>query len=336
MEIAWLALLGFLLTGYFVLGGYDYGVQMLSIVLARDERDRRRVLGTVGPFFLGNEVWLVAFAGVLFGAFPFFEGTLLAGMYPLIVVLLVALVVGNAAVQLRSRWDTPSSRRFWDRLVAAGGAAPAVVWGVLIGVLLHGVPLGGAGSFVLPWSTVLDPFVVACAVSSVALFAAHGATFLVLRSSGALAQRATATARPLLIAAAVAVVLTAGVAFGVGSAAPVTNPTVAVLVVAVLVTALVLARLSLDRNRRGPAFIASCVAAALPVSLVGAAQYPYLLVSTEGPRFGLTVAQGAADAATLVLLAGFGVVLVPVVLAYQAWSWWLFRGRVDDRVPAYY
>lgn len=336
LEIFWLALLGFLLAGYFVLGGYDYGVQMLQPIVGRNERGRRSALGAMGPFFLGNEVWLIAFAGVLFGAFPFLEGTLLAGMYPLIVVILVALVLGNAAVQLRSRWASTPGRRFWDVLVTAGGAVPAAMWGVLIGVLLSGVPLGAGGSFTLSWSMVLDPFVLLCAVSSIALFAAHGATFLAIRSSGVVAERAGTVARPLLTTAAVAVVVTFGVSAVFDSGAPVTNPLVATLSVAAMVAALAVALLSLSRGRFGRAFASTCCAAALPVLLVGAGQYPYLLVSSEEPQFGMTVSEGAADGATLALLTAFGVVLVPVVLAYQAWNWWVFRGRVDDRAPSYF
>lgn len=195
LEIAWYALLGLLLAGYFVLGGFDYGVQMLQPALGEGERGRRSMLGALGPFFLGNEVWLVAFAGVLFGAFPFLEGTLLSGLYPLITAIVLGIVIGNAAVQLRSRPVSAWARRIWDALVVIGGVVPAVAWGLVIGVLLGGVSLGAGGSFALVGSDLLTPFVLLCAGTTGVLFAAHGATFLALRARGRLAERAAEIGR---------------------------------------------------------------------------------------------------------------------------------------------
>lgn len=207
LEIVWLALLGLLLAGYFVLGGYDYGVQLLHPFLGRDENERRSTLAALGPFFLGNEVWLVGFAAVLFGAFPVLEGTLLSGMYPLVAAIVLGVVVGNAAVQLRSRYPGAAARRIWDVLIAAGGAVPAVSWGLLLGAVLRGVPLAADGSFRLTLPLLLDPFVLLCGATTATLFAAHGAAFLSLRTVGDLAAHAARAARSLL---AVAAVLVAG------------------------------------------------------------------------------------------------------------------------------
>lgn len=332
LETAWLALLGFLLCGYFALGGYDYGVQMLQPIIGRDVPGRRAMLGALGPFFLGNEVWLVAFAGVLFGAFPFLEGALLSGMQPLVVVILVGIVVGNAAVQLRSRAGSRGVH-VWDGLVVFGGLVPAASWGLFVGVLLTGVPRGADGVFALGASTLLDPFVLLCGVSGIALFAAHGAAFLSVRTHGDLGERAADLARPLLPASIAVVAVT----FAVGAVRlrP-TNPVPAIVLGAAVVVALALARWALARDRHGRAFTATCFATALPVLLLGAAHYPYVLASTEGQRFSMTAAQGAADSATLAVLGGFGVVLVPVIIAYQSWSWWTFRGRVHRQTATYF
>ncbi len=334
LELVWLALLGLLLAGYFVLGGYDYGVQMLQPLAGRDDRGRRSMLGALGPFFLGNEVWLVAFGGVLFGAFPFLEGALLSGLYPLVGAILLGIVVGNTAVQLRSRARSAAGRRIWDALVVAGGLVPAVTWGLAVGVLLHGVRLDSGGSFTLTWSTLLSPFVLLCGVTTAALFAAHGATFLALRLRGELAERAAGVARPLLTTAVLAAAAGFVAAAASGVRETVTNPLLATLLAATLVLALVAARWALTQSRSGRAFAATCGAAALPVVVVGAGLYPFLLVSSAGRRFGMTVAEAAADETTLRLLTAFGVVLIPLILAYQFWSWWAFRGRVD--APTYF
>lgn len=337
LVIAWYALLGLLLGGYFVLGGYDYGVQMLRPVLADDRGAGRSTLGALGPFFLGNEVWLVAFAGVLFGAFPFLEGTLLSGLYPLFAAIVLGLVVGNAAVQLRSRQRSDRGRRSWDALVVVGGVVPAVTWGLVVGVLLSGVPLDSDRSFGLSLAALVDPFVLLCGAATAVLFAAHGAAFLSLRTRGSVAERAAVIARPLIV---VAVLLAlAGYAAGAISAdvrAAVTNPLAATLLVLGMALALIAADRALVRDRHGRAFAATSCAAALPVPLLGAGLYPYTLVSTVGERFSLTVSEAAADITTLRILIAFGLVLIPVILAYQFWNWWAFRGRVDERTPTYF
>ncbi|UNZ16122.1 cytochrome d ubiquinol oxidase subunit II [Streptomyces sp. 891-h] len=334
MQTAWLLILGALLSGYFVLGGYDYGVQMVRGLLAADERERRVSLNALGPLFFGNEVWLVAFAGVLFGAFPFLEGTLLSGLYPLILVLLLGLVVGKAGVQLRGRASGPTARRCWDVLIALGGLLPATSWGLVVGVLLTGVPRGADGSFTVRFGVLADPFVLVCALTTVVLFLAHGSVFLTLRTTGALAARAARAARGLLAATA-ACALTGALLAAAGDASALVNAGAAQLLAALLFLALAAGWPALARRRNGWAFTATSLAAAVPVALVGAGSYPYVLVSTVDERFGMTVHEAAADGATLTVLSAFGVVLIPLMVAYQAWSWWLFGGRVRAGSPGY-
>ncbi|MFI6390635.1 cytochrome d ubiquinol oxidase subunit II [Nonomuraea sp. NPDC050540] len=337
MDILWLAILGFLLTGYFVLGGYDYGVQLALPFTARDEggRDesaRRQTLAALGPFFFGNEVWLIGAAGVLFGAFPILEGTLLSGAYPLIVALLLGLAAGKSALQLRGRSASAFGRRVWDVLLTAGGLVPAMALGMLIGLLLTGVPLRGGHSFTLSAGEVLHPFVLLCGLSTVLVFAAHGGAFLALRADGRVAARGAAFARRAAAWAMIAAVTTAaaGAALGVRPA----NAAPAIAAAFALPALLAGVRAALAAARPGLAFAATAAAAALPVVATGLANYPYLLVSSVTPGAGLTLAESAADGATLRILTGFGVVIVPVILGYQAFLWWAFRGRVAR--PGYF
>lgn len=336
LETAWLALLGLLLAGYFVLGGYDYGVQMLHPWLGERrgrEADGNAALDAIAPFFLGNEVWLVAFTGVLFGAFPHLEGTLLSGLYPLIVAILVGLVLGNAAIQLRRRSRTARGRRRWDALIVCGGALPAVCWGLVVGLLLHGVPRRADGSFHVGFGDVFSPFVLGCGATTALLFAAHGAVFVALRSGPELAPAARHVGLTLLRAVglmgALPLLLTL---FGAG--ASMTNEATSTAIVALFAAALAGAWWSLSGGHHVRAFAATCCATALPVLLVGAGHYPYLLISPAG--HGLTVDHAVTDDATLKILSAFGVLVVPVILAYQAWSWWAFRGRTGLRHPSYF
>ncbi|MFI6796752.1 cytochrome d ubiquinol oxidase subunit II [Streptosporangium canum] len=327
MELFWLSLLGFLLTGYYVLAGFDYGVQLLLPLAGRDEGGRRRVLAALGPYFFGNEVWLVAAAGVLFGAFPLLEGTLLSGLYPLVVLLLLGLVVGKAGVQLRGRSRSAVARRVWDVLIVAGGAIPAFLMGTLIGLLLAGVPLRGDHGFVLSPGDVLHPFVLLAGMTGVLLLIGHGGAFLSLRTTGEVASRAESVARGALTwaAAAVAVTFAAGLALGVRPP----NPVVATAAAVLLAVLPLVGRTALRYGRPGRAFTATVAAAALPVPLAGLSTFPYMLVSSADPRHSLTFTEVAADTATLETLTAFGVILLPVMLGYQAFSWWAFHGRVE-------
>lgn len=350
LETAWLALLGLLLAGYFVLGGYDYGVQMLHPFLgdrgdrggeektakekeAEELTGRNPALDAIAPFFLGNEVWLVAFAGVLFGAFPHLEGTLLSGLYPLIVAILVGLVLGNAAVQLRRRSHSVRGRRWWDSLIVLGGALPAVCWGLVVGLLLHGVPRRSDGSFHVGASDVFSPFTLACGLTTALLFAAHGAAFVALRSDSDLASTARFLGGWLLrwsaAVGSVAILLTL---FGAG--ASMTNRVTSAAVAALFAAALAAAWWHFSRGHNASAFAATCCATALPALLVGAGHYPYLLISSAGE--GLTIGHAVTDDATLRILSAFGVLVIPTILAYQTWSWWAFRGRTGRRHPSYF
>jgi cytochrome d ubiquinol oxidase subunit II len=263
LETLWLGLLGLLLAGYFVLGGYDYGVQMLHPFLgAPDGRQAERggrnaALDAIAPFFLGNEVWLVAFAGVLFGAFPHLEGYLLSGLYPLIVAILVGLVIGGAAVQLRGRAFSARGRRWWGVLIVFGGALPALCWGLVLGLLLHGVPRRADGSFHIGFGEVFSPFVLSCGVTTVLLFAAHGAAFVALRSAPELAVPARRLGAGLMRAAG-AVGLLALLLTLFGAGASMTNRVTSVVLAVLLAAALAGARWYLSRGHHVRAFAATC------------------------------------------------------------------------------
>ncbi|MEU0151596.1 cytochrome d ubiquinol oxidase subunit II [Micromonospora fulviviridis] len=335
MELAWYALLGLFFATYLVLGGYDYGVGLLLARGATPEA-RRAALNAVGPFFLSNEVWLVAAVGILFGAFPTLEGELLSGSYPAVLGALAGVVLVTAGVQLRGRPRSAAARAGWDRVVVAGSVLAALGWGALLGGLLQGVPLSGDGH-AAGVGHLFTPFVAAAALALLALVAVQGATFLTLRLPVADLPSVARLARGL-VPVALTAVATATV-LGLLSdrvRAAVARPAVAVVLPLALVAALLVARAALRRGRAGLAFTATSVALALPVPLVGAALWPRVLVSTVGPESSLTVADAAASGPTLALLGWLALPLVPALLGFQAMCWWVFRGRTDGRAPVYW
>lgn len=347
MELAWYALLGLFFAGYLVLGGYDYGTGLL-LARAGQPAQRRVTLNAVGPFFLGNEVWLVAAAGLLFGAFPVLEGELLSGLYPAVAVALVGVLTVTVAVPSRSRPAGERARAGWDRLIIAGSVIAAAGWGAVLAGMLQGVPLRADGHLD-GVAHLLTPFVAAGGLALVALVAVHGAAFLALRMpadaprrDGApdLADPAGQYARlgrrlvPAALAALGAVTVVGLLTDRVREA--VRQPAPAVLLLAVIVAALLGCRAALARRRPGLAFAATSVALATPVPLVGAATWPYALVSSADPAAGLTVAEALAAGPTLRLLGPLVVGFLPALLGFQLMSWWAFRGRVDSRAPGFW
>ncbi|MFC3504294.1 cytochrome d ubiquinol oxidase subunit II [Micromonospora krabiensis] len=335
MELAWYALLGLFFATYLVLGGYDYGVGLL---LARntDPGRRRAALNAVGPFFLGNEVWLVAAVGILFGAFPVLEGELLSGFYPAVLGALAGVILVTAGVQLRSRPAGERARARWDRVVVVGSALAALGWGALLGGLLQGVPLHDDGH-VAGLTHLVTPFAATAALAMLALVTVHGATFLTLRLPAAEAARVGRLAHRLIPVALAAVTLAtvAGLLSDrVRDAAR--QPLAGVLLPVALVAALLVARAALARRRPGFAFAATGAALALPVALVGATLWPDVLVSTVDPGASLTVADAAASTPTLRLLSWVALPLLPALLGFQLMCWWVFRGRTDGRAPVYW
>jgi cytochrome d ubiquinol oxidase subunit II len=327
----WYALLGLLLVAYFVLGGLDFGVGVLLPALD-GERERRAALTALGPFFLGNEVWIVGAGGVLFAAFPHVEGDLFTAAYPLVAALVLALAALNAGVQLRSRPAGGGARRRFDGVVAVAALVLAFGWGLLLGDLLTGLPLRAGGGRV-PLTALIGGFPLVAGLAGVALAAAHGSAYLTWRvDSGtvrAKARRIGVSAAPVA-AGLVAVAVVAGAADSRVQAA-VANPVAAVTLAAAVAVAALLASFALRADRPRLAVVATGIAIALPVVLVAAALFPRVLVSTLDPAASRTVADGAAGPATLRLLSWLAAPVVPLLFALQAASWWLFRRRPGPR-----
>ncbi|MEU4569750.1 cytochrome d ubiquinol oxidase subunit II [Micromonospora sp. NPDC023956] len=335
MELAWYALLGLFFAAYLVLGGYDYGT---GLMLARtgDPATRRGLLNAVGPFFLGNEVWLIAAVGILFGAFPILEGELLAGLYPAFAGALVGVILVTAAVQLRSRPASQWARTAWDRVIVVGSTLAALGWGAVLAGMLQGVPLDADGR-VVGISHLFTPFALAAAVTMVAVVAVHGAAFLALRLPVDEAGPVAALGRRLVPVALAASLVTTVVALLSDRVREATQqPVAAIAMPVLLVVALLVALVGFGRRRPGLAFTATSAALALPVLLVGATLWPNALYSTIDPAASLTVADAAASGPTLRLLTWLTVPLLPALLGFQVMLWWVFRGRTGGRAPVYW
>src|SRR6202035_580166 len=216
-------LIGLLWTGYLVLDGFDLGVGVLSLAIGRDDLDRRLARDAIGPVWDGNEVWLIVAAGATFAAFPVWYASLFSGFYLALFVVLVALIVRGVSFEFRGQRDSARWRDGWDVALAIGSLVPAFAWGVVFTDQVHGLPLSPSGLYLGGLPGLLAPVAVVGGLASLAMFTAHGATFLSLKTAGPLAARASRAATwlsPLAgaLVARTAAWLAAGGSHGPGSA----------------------------------------------------------------------------------------------------------------------
>ncbi|MEV6832461.1 cytochrome d ubiquinol oxidase subunit II [Amycolatopsis sp. NPDC051102] len=316
MVTFWWCLLGLLTCGYFALAGYDYGVGMLLPGFESGERRRRLTLGALGPFFLANEVWLVAAVGLLFGAFPHLEGRVFAGAYVLVVTLLLGLVTFTASMQLRSR--RPDARRgAWTAGIVGGALVTALSWGLFLGNLVVGLP---------PVTDVLalfNPYAALWGLGFVALFCLQGAVFLAVRAPAELTGRAVRLARAFSAPVFAFLVIASGWGYLALDGVSALGAGVAVLAFA----AFAVTRIGLAARRYRPALVGSMVLSACPALLAGTVRFPAVLVSAQGT---LKVEQAATAPETFAVLAWFAPPSLLVLLVVQWLTWRAHRRPVDQ------
>ncbi|PRX95648.1 cytochrome d ubiquinol oxidase subunit II [Allonocardiopsis opalescens] len=320
LPLIWFALIAVMWTGYFVLEGFDFGVGVLLPVLGRHPDDRRVMLTAIGPVWDGNEVWLILAVGATFAAFPPWYASLLSGFVLPLLAVIVALILRGAALEYRGKRDDARWRARWDLAITAGSAVPAVMWGLIFATVVRGVPMDADGVVSLGLAELLHPHSLLGGLATLALFTLHGAVFISLKTDGAIRARARATA---LATAAVAVPATA--AFAVWTAYGQGWPLAAALCAAGLAT---LGTGAIAVGREGWAFTATAAAIALTTATVFGALFPAVLPSSTDPAFSLTIANAASAPYTLTLLSWVALAFTPIVLAYQGWTYWVFRRRL--------
>jgi|SRR5215218_202649 cytochrome d ubiquinol oxidase subunit II len=307
-------------TGFLVLEGFDFGVGMLHRVVGRDDRGRGQALQTIGPLWDGNEVWLIVAAAGMFAAFPGWYATMFSGFYLAFLLVLVALIARGVSFEFGGRRAGPRWRRSWELATTGGSLLAPLLIGVALGNLLAGVPIGADQEYAGTVVDLLNGYALYCGVTVVLLCLLQGASFLALKTSGEVRDRARRVGRllgPLTAAAVVGFALWTQATAGRWSLP---------LVVAVL--AALAAAWQVGRGRDGVAFAATSLTMAAVVVSVFVGLYPRVMVSSLGASSDLTITNTASSPYALKVMTVAAAVLFPVVLAYQAWTYHVFRSRV--------
>lgn len=329
LHTLWFIILAILWVGFFVLEGFDFGVGALHALLGRSDTERRVAINAIGPWWDGNEVWLIVAGAGTFAAFPAWYATMFSALYLALLLILVALMARGVAFEFRGKSDDPRWRAVWTWCMTLGGILIPLLLGVGLGDLLHGLPIDADHQFTGNFFDLLTPYGLWTGVTLLGLCLLHGATFLKLRTTGPVRDRAAAAARPL---GWVAIALVVGFAIwtrNIHGSAQVPGPLEVLAVIAVVFAA----RLAVS-DRDGWAFTASAVAIAASVGSLFVALYPHVMISTTNPAYSLTVSNAASGHYALVVMSIVTVVFFPVVLLYQGWSFYVFRARVAAPVPS--
>src|SRR2546429_272267 len=321
----WFILITVLWTGFFVLEGFDLGVGMLHGIVGRDEAGRRTVINTIGPLWDGNEVWLIVAGAAMFAAFPGWYATIFSALYLALVLLLAALMARGTSFEFRGKRDSAAWRRMWDGLLTGGSLLVPLLVGIALGDLLAGLPIDKSQNYTGSFWDLLQPYGIYTGITLVVICILHGATFITLKTTGDVAGRASGVAARTGPAVALIVIgwavwthIIAGKGFW-------PNP-VEIGIVIVVIAAAWLAR---DR-REGWAFTCSTTTIALAMLTLFVDLYPNVMISSTNPAYSLTIANTASPSYTLRLMSIVAVILLPVVLAYTAWNYYVFRKRISS------
>jgi cytochrome d ubiquinol oxidase subunit II len=319
----WFIVIAFFWTGFFILEGFDFGVGMLHDLVGTDDASRRAAINTIGPLWDGNEVWLIVAGAGMFAAFPGWYATMFSALNLALVLLLGALIVRGLAFEYRGKRDTVRWRRTWDVLLTVGSFLAPLLIGVALGDLLHGLPINSSQNYTGSFWDLLQPYGIFTGVTLVLVCALHGATFLCLKTtgdmrarSGMLARRVAPFTGAFVLGFIIWTHVIAGRAFWLN-------------VIELLAILAVLAAVWLVyENRAGFAFAATTVTIASCIVAIFVDLYPNVMVSSTNAAYNLTVHNTASPAYTLKVMTVVAVVLLPVILAYQTWSYYVFRRRV--------
>jgi len=336
LESIWFILWGVLWAVYFMLDGFDLGVGTLMPFLAKTETEKRVMVRAMGPYWDGNEVWLIAAGGVTFAAFPTTYAVMFSGLYSALMLILFALILRGVSIEFRDHVDHPTWKKVWDTCLVAGSFLPALLLGVAFANIFQGIPIDGEGIFQGTLFTLLNPYGLFGGVLFVAMFLLHGCLWLIFKTEGAVQERAAALVNKLWMALAVIAV---GFLVATWYATRlydnyIQNPLMYVvpiiLIPLIVVGALVMVKVYAGKGQWWSAWFASS-ALIVGVTLFGVAGlFPNLLPSSINPAYSLTIYNSSSSQLTLKIMLGVALTFVPVVIAYQAWVYYFFKDPITE------
>ena len=336
LETVWFLLWGLLWAVFFMTDGFDFGVGTLLPFLGKSEDDKRIIVNSVGPLWDGNEVWLITAGGVTFAAFPMVYAVMFSSLYTALMLILFTLILRGVSFEFRGKVDSPRWRKIWDTCIFIGSIAPAILFGVAFGNIFKGIPFDQEGVYHGTLFTLLNPYGLLTGVLFLLLFLQHGAIWLSIRTEDDLHERAVSTANkiwPVLLI--VAVIFLVVSKFSTSLYDNYFAHPVLFLIVLVTVVALLGIKIFLKKGTYFKAWFSSAltIVGATFFGVIGL--FPNLYPSSINPEYSLTAFNSASSPLTLKIMLTVAIIFVPIVIAYQAWAYNLFKGKVTKEDLAY-
>jgi len=333
LALLWFGIVGFFFIGYFVLDGFDFGVGMSMPLLAKDDTDKRLMINTIGPVWDLNETWLIVAGASLFAAFPYWYATLFDGFYLALLLILLALIARGVSFEYRRLGKSAQWKAWFDRMIVVGSVVPALLWGVAFANIVQGVAIDESGTYTGSLFDLLNAYALLGGLTTLLLFFTHGVQFVALKTDGDLRERARALAKrsgllTIVVAAAFLV-------WTVLQHLEVAHLPLIVGLAAAAALTLIGSWLANAAARERWAFGLMATTIALAVGTILAAMYPNVMPSTTDAAFSLTIENASSSAYTLQIMTWVALFSMPLVLAYQGWTYWVFRRRLTrESIPA--
>jgi len=331
----WFILIAILYIGFFILEGFDFGVGILLPFLGRgatpEETDlkRRVIINTIGPFWDGNEVWLLTAGGATFAAFPLWYATMFSGFYLPFLLLVLALIFRGVAFEFRSKDKNPAWRKLWDWSIFFGSLVPALLLGVAFANLARGVPIDANMNYFGGFFYLLNPYALLGGITTILVFALHGAIYLSLKTTQDLQKSAERTAWRLWFPAVISLLLLLVATYTSTDILNRIGVNPGVIPITGVVAAL-LAGYFVRKKQMGLAFVSTIVTIAASFVTFFLMLYPDVMISTIDPAYSLTIYNSSSSPYTLQIMTIVALIFVPLVLLYQGWSYWVFRKRIKS------
>ena len=330
LQTLWFILIAVLFTGFLFLEGFDFGVGMLLPLVGKTDEERRMVILAIGPVWDGNEVWLIGAGGALFAAFPNWYATLFSGFYLPLFLIVIGLILRGISIEFRNKDKGVRWRKGWDIGIFIGSLIPAFLWGVAFANILKGVAIDSHMNYTGTLGDLLNGYALIGGLVTLALFMLHGALFLELKTEGVIRERVSHVARFLWLPVVLIVLLFVILSSTYTDLFSRLNPVnVGGLVAAVV--ALLGIGFGIWRKRYGLAFVGSGVTILGVAAIIFATLFPRVMPSSLGAQYDLTIYNASSSPYSLQVMSVIALTLVPIILLYQGWSYWVFRKRLTAK-----
>lgn len=326
----WFILIGVVFIGFFFLEGFDFGVGMSTRFLARNQLERSIMVNTIGPVWDANEVWLLTGGGAIFAAFPNWYATMFSGYYLPLLAVLISLIARGVSFEFRSKVPSSKWTNIWDWALFFGSLLPPFLLGVLFTSLLKGMPIHKDMNMTAGFTDVITIYSLWGGMTVTLLCFLHGLNFLTLKADGELRIRSAALARKMVLAvlgALVGFVLLSWFMTDIFQVRLIPE----LVLVALIVLVYVLSYTFILQKREGLAFTMSGLGLAFMVSAIFVGLFPRVMISSLNKAFDLTVYNASSGAYSLKIMTIVAVTILPFVLGYTVWSYYIFRKRVTDK-----